>query len=303
VTLEIIVLGSAAGGGFPQWNCGCEQCRAVRAGATHVEARTEDGLAISAGNGWFLLNAPPALATRLARTESLWPSSARGSPIRGVVLTNGDLDHCLGLFSLREWHPLVVYATERVWEGLRRNAILDTLRRFPGQLVFRRLRLDEPVELHDAQNRTTGLCVLPFAAPGKPPLHLMGTFEPRPDDNIGLEVVSVGGRRLVYLGSAASFDAVMRRLEAADLVLLDGTFWTEQEPLEFGAPHGARAMGHVPISGPEGSLRALSSLNQPLRFFTHVNHTNPILHASSEARRTIRGAGWDVARDGQRFLL
>src|SRR5690606_21326512 len=135
MTLHVLVLGSAAGGGFPQWNCGCAQCVGVRLGKDGLQGRSQDSVAVSAdGEHWFLLNASPDVLRQVQENRQLWPRHARHSPIQGVVLTNGDLDHILGLFQLRESQPFALYATARVWSGLRENAAIRTLERFEGQL-------------------------------------------------------------------------------------------------------------------------------------------------------------------------
>lgn len=299
--LELLVLGSAAGGGFPQWNCGCDQCQGVRRGDARFEARSEDTLALLARGGCFLVNASPSAVTQLARYPSLWPHAPRASPIRGVVLTNGDLDHTLGLFALREWHPLAVYATERVRQGLEQNAMLRTLQRFPGQLVWRRLELECETELVASDGAPTGIRVTPIAAEGKPPLHLLGDLPPHAEDNVSLSVRAPSGARALYASSTGSLTKLCAHFAGAELLLLDGTFWSEEEPLGFGAPAGARAMGHLPMGGPGGSVSLPCPI--PKRFFTHINNTNPVLDANSEARAALSRAGWELARDGMSFRL
>jgi len=297
---ELLVLGSAAGGGFPQWNCGCANCAAVRRGDARFEARSEDSLALTSSEATFLVNASAGISAQLARHRTLWPRARRDSPVKGIVLTNGDLDHTLGLFVLREWQPLVVYATDRVREGVQENSMLRTLLRVPGQLVWRRLELDQELELEGPRGEKSDIRVTPFSVPGKPPLHR----EPRtfdPEDNVALSVRGPRGRFAIYASATADLEAVAARWNDCELLLLDGTFWSESEPLELGAPHGARAMGHLPMSGPGGSLSA--SCPVPERWFTHVNNTNPALDGSSAERMLVTAGGWDLARDGQSFLL
>jgi len=302
MSLELCVLGSAAGGGFPQWNCGCDNCRGVRAGDPRFALRTEDSLALWEGERCFLVNASPGVHAQLLRYPEFWPKTSRGSPIEGVILTNGDIDHTLGLFMLREWQPLAVYATARVREGLEQNAMLRTLLRHEGQLVWRELPLDAPVVLCGPTGAPTSIHVEAFAAPGKPPLHLAHRA-PHPEDNVGLALRSTGDRRAVYVSSTALLEPVASRLRGADIVLLDGTFWSEEEPRKFGAPLGARAMGHVPIGGPEGSLAGLGALAARNVVYTHVNNTNPVLDAASAERRAVVEAGASIAEDGLRFRL
>lgn len=297
--LDVCVLGSAAGGGFPQWNCACIRCHGARVDPRRYEPRTQDSVAISARpSSWFLLNASPDVTRQIEATRSLWPTEGRRSPLAGVVLTNGDIDHVLGLFQLREWQPLSVYATPRVLSGLAQNVLVKTLARFRGHVVWRVLELDREVELVGADGEASGLRVQPFAAPGKPPLHLIDTAEPSLEDNIGLRIASPSGAVAAYVSAVASLPEVLPELQGLDLLLLDGTFWSDEEPLEFGSKAAARAMGHVPISGPDGSLTALKRTSIRRRFYTHVNNTNPVLDARSPERMLLDAEGWEIARDG-----
>lgn len=314
--MRIRVLGSAAGGGFPQWNCGCLNCQLARADSSRVTPRTEDSLAVTAdGDAWFILNASPSIHAQIKSFPGLWPSPSlttpRRSPIAGVVLTNGDLDHCLGLFSLRESTPLVVYATDRVFETLiERNAIARTLRRFDGQLTHRRLELGVPAPLTLPGGTPSGLSIVARPAPGKLPIHLDGKIPPDPEDNIGVwihETASpglVGGhpqtpRVVAYVSSAASLDGLRPALDEASVVFFDGTFWREDELIALGlGTSRARDMAHMPIGGEGGSLAALAGVKAARKLFIHINNTNPILDAASEERRLVLEAGWEVATDG-----
>jgi len=303
MTLHAIVLGSSAGGGFPQWNCGCPNC--ARARRRELAPRTQDSIALSAdGESWFLVNASPDLARQIEQTPVLWPKQSRGSPIRGVVLTNGDLDHALGLLLLRENQPLSVYATAEVRAGLEQNAMLGTLRRFEGQLVWRQLEYGREQMLRDASGDSSGIFLRAFAAPGKPPLHLMSRVSPSPGDNCGVSVRAVGTSPLVYASSTASIEPIASELERAAVLLLDGTFWSETELIERGLGHARAAdMAHVPMSGDAGSLAQCRKLGVTLRLFTHLNNTNPVLDPSSPERRTLEQQGWQLAEDGLRLLI
>jgi pyrroloquinoline quinone biosynthesis protein B len=304
MALRVLVLGSAAGGGFPQWNCGCANCLAVRQNQPGWQARTQDCLAVSAdGERWWLLNASPDLLTQIQAAPELWPRGLRHSPIAGVVLTNGDLDHVLGLLLLRESQELSVYATLRVMEGLRQNVALRTLERFSGQVHWRALELNRPLELLEADERGSGIELTPFALPGKPPLHLTHAFPPSAEDNLGLRLRCGASGSLVYASAAARWDDLSLFREAR-AVFIDGTFWSEQELPGMGVAVGpARSMAHLPISGEEGSLCRLAEIRAPHRYFTHVNNTNPILDEASPERAALRQAGWDVAFDGLRLSL
>lgn len=302
--LHVVILGSAAGGGFPQWNCGCNNCAAVRAQRSGFTPRTQDSIAISADNErWFLLNASPDIARQLLDNEQLWPRSLRHSPVQGVVLTNGDLDHVLGLFQLRESQPFALYATERVHAGLRENAALRTLQRFDGQLQQRSLELGRPTELRGPDGTGSGITIEAIAVAGKPPLHL-NHYAPSPEDNVALRVRAPGGGSLIYASAVARATDIRSLCEDASALLLDGTFWSEEELPGLGVPMGpARTMAHQPIGGEDGSLLALRDLRVPRRVYTHLNNTNPLLDAHSPQFLEVTAMGWEVAHDGMQLLI
>lgn len=306
--MRIRVLGSAAGGGFPQWNCGCPHCRGVRTGTVAARPRMQESVAVSAdGAAWFLLNASPDVRQQIESFPALHPRALRGSPVRGVLLTNGDLDHCLGLLCLREWTPLVVYATERVREGfVEENAFARTLQRAPGQVVWRTLEPGREEELTDADGAPSGLAVEPVPVPGKVPLHFEGRREPHPEDNVALRIREAAtGRRLAYCpGVGALGPAVDRALAGADAVFFDGTFWASDELIALGVgSRSAEAMAHVPVGGPRGSLRGLAACPASRRVYIHVNNTNPLLREDSPERAAVEAAGWSVAYDGMEVEL
>jgi len=300
--MRVRILGSAAGGGFPQWNCGCEPCRLARAGSPRVRPRTQDSIAVSAdGERWFLLNASPDIHRQIADTPALHPRQRRHSPIAGVVLANGDLDHTLGLFSLRESHPLTLFATDRVHRGLvEHNALMRTLARFPGQLTAHRLELDRELALVGPDGAPSGLTITARAVAGKPPVHLVGTYPPSPEDNVALFVRQPPGRAVAYASAAAALDdALLAAFADCAVVFFDGTFWSSDE-LPAGGLGKARAedMAHLPIDGPGGSLERLRRLDGPRRFYTHVNNSNPLLVEDSPEHRAVTGAGIELAFDG-----
>lgn len=292
--MRVHVLGAAAGGGFPQWNCGCPNCQCVRAGSANTEPRTQDAVAVTVDDKAFVLvNASPDILAQIQRTPALAPRAARHSPIAAIVLTNGDLDHVLGLFSLRESYPLHVYATPAVWHGLReRNVMFRTLERFDGQVSF------HPLSLDTATAVSPGLTVTPFAVPGKLPVHLERDTRPSAEDNVGLEF-SAGGERVVCCGSAGAIGPYVERLEGAACVLFDGTFWSSDELVRLGLSTArAESMAHLPIGGDDGSLARLAHMGAARKVFTHVNNTNPILIRGSDERRRVEASGWEVAYDG-----
>lgn len=288
--MRVVVLGSAAGGGFPQWNCGCEQCVLVRSGDRRVRARTQDSVAFSAdGERWYLVNASPDILQQIRENAVLHPRAPRHSPIAGIFLTNGDMDHILGLFSLRESQPLEVFATRPVRAGLERSVLLRTLQRFDGQLTWREIAPGESLTLDG------GLTVTPRAARGKLPVHLEQITEPSAADNVGLWI-SHEGKTVTYLAAAASLDGLEDAIAGTDVLLFDGTFFTEDELVKKGLGKGrARDMAHMPV---EASLAALADARAARKIYTHVNNTNPILVEDSPERAAVERAGWEVAFDG-----
>jgi pyrroloquinoline quinone biosynthesis protein B len=302
------ILGSAAGGGFPQWNCGCENCQKARRGL--AKPRTQDSVALgalgAASGDWVLLNASPDILTQIQRAPALTPRGPRRSPIRGVVLTNGDLDHCLGLFSLREWQPLVLYATESVRRGLAlENAMFRTLERFPGQVSWVTLELGRAVRLRAPDGEDLGVEIIARPSPGKLPVHLAFHGRPSPEDNIGIWVRDLStGRTLAYVPGAASLDGLAPHLDEADCVLFDGTFWSSDELVALGLSQArAEDMAHMPVGGLGGSLEKLAALRAPRRIYTHINNSNPLLIEGSAERREVAAAGWQVAEDGMEIEL
>jgi len=304
----IRVLGSAAGGGFPQWNCGCPNCRGVRSGDLRATARSQECVAVSADSDqWFLLNCSPEIRQQIESFPPLHPRGPRHSPIAAILLTNGDLDHCLGLLSLRESHPLVVYATDRLRRGFTDgNVLYRTLDRFPGQVTWRTLQLGREAELADVEGRPAGLLVEAVAVPGKLPIHLETGAAPDPADSVGFRIRErATGRVLAYLsGVGAVSDAVRRAVEGADCVFFDGTFWSADELPGLGlGTKRAEDMAHLPIGGPEGSLARLNGVAARRRIFIHLNNTNPLLRDDSPERAHVEAAGWEVARDGMEVRI
>lgn len=306
--MRVRVLGAGAGGGFPQWNCGCGNCRGVREGTVKAVPRTQDSITVSAdGERWFLLNASPEIRQQIESFPPLHPRGPRHSPIDAIVLGNGDLDHCLGIFSLREAHPIVVYATERVRRGITEsNVFYRTLQRFPGQVTWRTLALGREDELAGLDGAPSGLLVEPVAAPGKMPVHLEGLMPAHPEDNVGLRIRErATGRVLAYFSAVAVFTPPVREaLDTADCVFFDGTFWSSDELSGPGLmAKTAEELAHLPIGIEGGSLRALAGLRAPRRIYIHINNTNPILREDSPERRAVEAAGCEVAFDGMGVRL
>jgi pyrroloquinoline quinone biosynthesis protein B len=301
--VRVRVLGSAAGGGFPQWNCGCDNCRDARAGATGLRARTQESIAVSGdGESWFLINASPEIRSQIEAFPGLWPRAKRHSPIAGILFSNGDLDHCLGLLSLRESHALVVHATAAMRDGFRQgNVLYRTLERFEGQLDWRPVVLGEEQALGATSLRVTAV---PIA--GNLPLHLKTLRVPSPEDNVGYVIRDerTGGRLAYLSGVAGPSPELERAVAGADVVFFDGTFWTSDELIAAGlGTRRAEDMSHWPISGPGGSLEFLSKLPARRRIFIHVNNTNPMLREGGPERAELARRGVEVAVDGMEVEL
>jgi pyrroloquinoline quinone biosynthesis protein B len=300
------VLGSAAGGGFPQWNCGCSNCSGVRAGTIRARARTQESVAVSKdGRSWFLLNASPEIRAQIEAFPALHPRSLRDTPIAGIIVTNGDLDHCLGLLCLREWQRLRIHATTRVRDGFARSVFARTLERFDGQVTWRALESGREELLLLGDGSPSGLSVRALPVPGKAPLHLsdMGTS---PEDNVGLCIRDTASETsLAYLtavgGPAPSVDELV---QGATAVFFDGTFWSSDELIALGASDKrAEDMAHWPIGGERGSLAYLARLRARHRVFIHINNTNPILRDDSKERAAVEQEGVAVAFDGMELSL
>ena len=301
----IKVLGSAAGGGFPQINCNCRNCADARAGVPGLSPRTQSSVAVSSdGRSWVLLNASPDLRQQLATTPKLAPdptAGPRSSPIKAVVLTNGDIDHVAGLLSLREGLSLSLYASREVHTALDANSIFNALDRTLVPRIV--LETYEPIEV-------LGLTLDAFPVPGKVALYLedpaVQGFGTRAGDTLGLRITdSAGGRSFFFVpGCAAVDDQLASRLRGAELVLFDGTLYTDDEMIAQGlsAKTGKR-MGHISMSGPDGSMAAFDKLDVRRRVYTHMNNSNPALREHSPERRAVEAAGWEVAHDGMEVRL
>lgn len=298
------VLGAAAGGGFPQWNCNCTNCRRLRLGTLHGQARTQAQVAVSADNRvWHLLNASPDLRQQIETCPSLYPQEGvRHSPIGSVILTCAEVDQVLGLLLLREMQAFTAYATDSVREiVLSDNSMFQVLHRIPDQVRWRSLVPGAGCEV------AAGLRVEPISLGGGYPgfVNAQRVAGLRPDEAVLGLALTCGGHSMMYLpGVAAISDALLERMEQSDLVMLDGTFWADDELIRVrqGA-RTARQMGHMPISGADGSLARLATLRRPRKAYIHINNTNPILDEDSAEYRVAREAGWEVACDGMTMEL
>ena len=258
------------------------------------------------GRAWFLLNASPEIRQQIEAFPPLHPRKARHSPIEGILLTNGDLDHALGLLSLRESYPLVLYATDRVRSSFTEgNVLYRTLQRFPDQVTWRTLKLGREEEM-TAGGRPSGLSVEAVAVPGKPPVHRERLATPDLEDNVGFRIrESATSRMLAYFSAVGGVTpAVCQALEGADCLFFDGTFWLSDElPAQGLGTKRAEDMAHVPVGGEEGSLALLAGVRAPRRIYIHLNNTNPLLREDSLERRSVEACGWEVAHDGMEITL
>jgi pyrroloquinoline quinone biosynthesis protein B len=307
--LRIRVLGSAAGGGFPQWNCNCRNCDGLRKGSLRAQARTQSSIALSAdsaGNtGWVLFNASPDLLAQYKAFPALQPGRAiRDTAIRSIVLMDAQIDHTTGLLMLREGKPLEIYCTDMVREDLSTgNPLFRILEHYCG-VHWQRL----PVE---AGNRFSvlGAEALQFtAAPlkSKAPPYSPHRNDPREGDNIGMRITDPrSGKVLFYAPGLGEIEPQLKPfLEEADCLLVDGTFWTDDEMIRLGvSKKHARDIGHLPQSGAGGMLEVLAPLNASRKILIHINNTNPILDEDSAERRLLERAGIEVAHDGMEIQL
>jgi len=302
------VLGAAAGGGFPQWNSNAAGCRRARAGDSRAKPRTQASIAVSAnGTQWFLLNASPDLRQQIEAAPCLHPvEGLRSSPIAGVVLTGGDVDAIAGLLTLRERHAFHLYGTARMHQVLDANPIFEVLAR---DVVSREtIAIGDLSALALQDGTSSGLSVTLFAVPGKIPLYLEDATQAPVIVEDGATVgamITDGSHRLFYIpGCARMTDALARRLQGADMVLFDGTLWTDDEMVRagLGAKSGLR-MGHMSVSGPEGTIAAFDTIEVRRKVLVHINNSNPILLEDSPERAAVEAAGWEVAYDGMEIAL
>ncbi|HXE16661.1 MAG TPA: pyrroloquinoline quinone biosynthesis protein PqqB [Stellaceae bacterium] len=304
--MRIRILGAAAGGGYPQWNCNCDSCARVWRGA--AAAQTQVSLAVTADNThWFLLNAAPDLRAQILANDVLHPAAPnRHSPIAGAILTNGDVDAIAGLLDLRESQRLGVYATRAVLGVLEANSIFKVLN--PDFVARRALTLDAPVELATRDGKTTGLRATAFSVPGKPALYLEGKdiashLAERSENTVGLEIAEAAtGKRFLFIPGCADIDAPLKaRLDGAPLLFFDGTLWRDDEMIAAGlGTKTGKRMGHVSA---RDSIAALADCGIARRIFVHINNTNPLHRPDSTERAEATAAGWEIGRDGMELTL
>jgi pyrroloquinoline quinone biosynthesis protein B len=308
--MRIKILGSAAGGAFPQWNCGCSNCSRLRQGTLRGKPRSQAQVAVSNnGSSWYLLNASPDLRTQIEATPELHPQAAiRETAIAGIVLLSGDVDAVLGLLLLREFQPLNVYATASIRRILQDNCLFNVLQRMPQQVRWNDIRPGIRFELSSPDGVTAEIVCEAIALSGNYPVYVKrdDRMQLAEDEAVlGLMVASAGGKRLLYVPSLPRLDATLvAAMEESDLLLIDGTFWADDELARTrGRGPSAREIGHLPIAGADGTLQTLARVKRPRKIYIHVNNTNLILDEDSPEYRQVREAGWEVAEDGWEFQL
>src|SRR5882762_9266008 len=308
--LRVVVLGAAAGGGVPQWNCGCPVCRIARSEHPELQS-TQASIAISAdGDHWFLVNSSPDLRQQLIVTPQLHPKAGelRHSPICGVILTNGEIDAVAGLLSMREGSPFTIYAHARVLAILKANSIFNVL----GEKNVRRqpIEVDQAFEPTLPDGSSSGLEILPFEVPGKAAWYLEGQVHPAGGDGVGdtlgLRIEDKqGGKYLYFLSACARVtDELKSRLAGAPLIFFDGTVWRDDELIAAGlGDKTGQNMGHIAMSGDHGAIAALAQLDIGRKIFLHINNSNPALLPDSPERKMAERAGWQIPADGTEIVL
>ena len=304
--MRIEILGSAAGGGFPQWNCNCRNCQSLRAGTFRGKPRTQTQVAVSdSGRSWVLLNASPDLRLQIEASPFLHPRHGlRDSPIAAVLLTSADIDQIAGMLSLRELQPLRVYCTGSIRRILQEdNSAFGMLNRVPKQVLWTEVGVDQRISLLTVDEGDLGIACTVFSLGNRYPVYVspqrVAGFRPE-EALLGAILQSSTGGRVAYMPAVPAIDdSLLRRLEGVDLLLFDGTFWSDDELIQVqGSGATAREMGHAPVSGADGSLRKLAGLRRLRKVFVHINNTNPMLDESGPQYAEVRAAGWEIAEDG-----
>jgi pyrroloquinoline quinone biosynthesis protein B len=306
--MQVRILGSAAGGGFPQWNCACPNCRTIRAGKFPGKARSQAQVAVSEdGVSWFLLGASPDLRYQIEACPELHPhDQPRHSPICGVVLTSAELDQTLGLLLLREYQPLSIYASNSVRRILRQhNSMFGMLNRSPEGACWHGIRADTEFQLCTSGGKS-GIQCYAVSLSTRYPAYVGNGCHLSPEDAVfGLRLTSSNGRVIAYFPSCGKVnDQMSQALQDSDLLLFDGTFYRDHELKEIlGWGPRAMEMGHLPVAGEHGSLRQLAGISAKRKFYIHINNTNPMLNEMSSEYRAVRDAGWELAEDGWQAVL
>ncbi len=294
--MRFLVLGAAAGGGLPQWNCGCSNCQDARSGK--IASASQSSLAVSLdGRDWAVLNASPDIRAQMMACPAMHPRDLRDTPLASVLLTNGDIDHIAGLLSLREQTPFRMFATSEIHKVLADNRVFDAVN---VEKVSR-----EPVEIGQGFEVLPGLQARVFPVPGKVPLFMEG--ETVQTDLVGEQTVGVrlsDGQTVAYYipGCADVTGDLLDTLADADKLFFDGTLWEDNEMIRSGTGvKTGKRMGHISISGPEGSIARLAGLKAD-KTFIHINNTNPVWQPDGPERAFVLAQGWRVAADGMEIV-
>ncbi len=308
--MRIVVLGSAAGGGVPQWNCNCDICRAARGSCPQLRA-TQASIAVSVDDEhWFLVNASPDLRQQLITTSALHPREGhqRHSPISGVILTNAEVDAVVGLLSMREGWPFTIYAHPQVLSILKSNSIFNVL----NEKRVRRESIETDVAFEPklSDGSLSGMEVLPFAVPGKRAWYLESELSQQESesagDTLGLRIADkANGRYFYFIAACAALTPDLKqRLQGAPLVFFDGTLWTDDELITagLGVKTGQR-MGHISMSGNDGAIAGLANLEIARKVFIHINNSNPVLLPGTTERMAAEHAGWQIPDDGTEIVI
>lgn len=308
--LRVVVLGAGAGGGVPQWNCGCEGCRAARENGQELQ-RTQASVAFSGdGEHWFLINASPDLRQQLNATPQLHPKAGalRHTPVAGVILTNSEVDAVAGLLSMREGSAFTVYAHEKVLAILASNSIFNVLNE--KNVKRQPVGIGEPFEPRFVDGARSGLEVMAFAVPGKSAWYLEGKAHPGGEsgdgDTLGLKITDKStGKWFYFIAACAEVtDALKAEINGAALVFFDGTVWQDDEMIRCGLGHKTgKSMGHVAMSGDDGAIARLADLSIDRKMFLHINNSNPALLPASPERKALEQAGWQIPADGTEIVL
>lgn len=309
--MHVRVLGAAAGGGFPQWNCSCINCRRLRQGNFRGSARSQVQLAISADREhWFLANASPDLRYQIESFPALHsrPTSVRHSPLQGIILTSAEVDAALGLLLLRESQPFTIYATQAVRQILNEgNSIFGVLHRRANQVRWCSIAPSEPFELESINGQPTGIRCTPISTSGSFPAYVRPERAAKLDTAgavIGLFLEHDSKQIAFFPGSPAIDPKWLPRMAACDAILFDGTFWSDDELIRIlGDGKTAREMGHLPVGDEGGSLAQFSNLDGTRKIFIHINNTNPMLDEESAEYAQVRASGWELASDGMELSL
>lgn len=308
--LRIVVLGAAAGGGIPQWNCGCLMCRAARSDKPELQSG-QASIAVSADDrNWFLINASPDLRQQVTDTPQLHPQEGalRHSPIAGVILTNGEVDAVAGLLSMREGSPFTVYAHQRVLAILKANSIFNVLS--DKNVKREAVEIDRSFPLRLQDGTASGLEVLPFTVPGKGAWYLEGQAHPAgadgDGDTLGLRISeSASGKHFYFIAACARVTPELKaRISRAPLLFFDGTVWRDDELVAAGlGQKTGQSMGHIAMSGEDGAIASLADAGIGQKFFLHINNSNPALLRDSTERAALTTTGWKIPHNGMEITL